>query len=63
MKKTKFVRPVNSFVQSRRALKNWHKLRLRIKDMREQPNYLVTFLDKRDAIKKEGEDDEQQQTE
>ena len=31
--------------------------------MREQPNYLVTFLDQRDAIKKEGEDDEQQQTE
>jgi len=24
--------------------------------MREQPNYLVTFLDQREAIKKEGEE-------
>lgn len=27
--------------------------------MREQPNYLVTFLDQREAIRKEGEDQQE----
>ena len=39
--------------QRERAQKNWRRLRLRVKEMREQPNFLVMFLDERDELIKE----------
>ena len=34
--------------QRERAQKNWRRLKMRVKEMREQPNFLVMFLDERD---------------
>jgi len=43
-------RQLNNYTQSKRAIQNWKKLRLLIQQMRQQPNYLVTFLYPRDAL-------------
>ena len=39
--------------QRERAQKNWRRLKQRVKEMREQPNFLVMFLDERDEMLKE----------
>jgi len=39
--------------QRERAQKNWRRLKQRVKEMREQPNFLVMFLDERDEMIKE----------